>query len=101
MKNEKIPSKGDERSYFIGIARLCCSQKALRGRFGASQAQLQSTFSTTQIKNIPKQTSRNQETHVKRGSRLVRKTKPNEKKMTGTQKIKRASWIILSLLIQT
>jgi hypothetical protein len=40
------------------------------------------------------------ETHVKRGSRFVRKTKPNEKKMTGTQKIKRASWIILSLLIQ-
>ena len=57
------PYEGDERSYFIGIDRHCCSQKALRGRFGASQAQLQSTFSTTQIKNIPKQTSRNQETH--------------------------------------
>lgn len=25
------PYGGDERSCFIGIARLCCSQKALRG----------------------------------------------------------------------
>ena len=40
------------------------------------------------------------ETHVKRGNRFVTMINPNEKKMTGTQKIKRASWIILSLLIQ-
>lgn len=38
------PYEGDERSYFIGIDRLCCSQKALRAFWRESGAAAVNVF---------------------------------------------------------